>query len=184
MSRSHSNPLSMIRSRAERRRLVLLAALVMLQAVSALFFVGDVFADYMAIGLDAHTNYEALATLALVLGVVFGSLEMWRTVSRQLLAERALRLAAGAFSEMISERFSAWALSPAEAEVALLTLKGFDSSEIAELRSTADGTVRVQLANVYAKSGMQNRGQFVSSFLDELLEHSLGTEGGVGTHLK
>jgi DNA-binding CsgD family transcriptional regulator len=141
----------------------------MLQAVSAAFFVGDVLADYMAIGLDPHTNYEALATLALVLGVVYGSVEMWRTVSRQLLAEGALRLAAGAFAELIAERFGAWALSPAEAEVALLTLKGFDSSEIAKLRNTADGTVRVQLANIYAKSGKQ---------------HPLDRETGMGTQGK
>lgn len=158
------------RSTSERKRIVTWAMLVMLQAISATFFVGDVFADYMSIGLDPHTSYEALATLALILGVFFGSAEMWQSVSRQLRAEKALRLAAGAFAEIITERFNAWSLSPAEAEVALLTLKGFDTKEIAVIRHTAHGTVRVQLANIYTKSGHHNRGQFVSSFLDGLLE--------------
>ncbi len=166
-------------SKGERKRIATLAILVMLQGISATFFVGDVFADYMSIGLDPHTSYEALATLALVLGVLFGSVEMWRTVSRQLRAESALRLAAGAFAEMVTERFTAWSLSPAEAEVALLTLKGFDASEIAAFRNTAHGTVRVQLANVYTKSGKHNRGQFVSSFLDELLEHPIAPGSGL-----
>lgn len=181
MSQSRLKPLLAFRPKVERGRIVSLAILILLQAVSAAFFVGDVIADYMAVGLDPHTNYEALATLALVLGVLFGSIEMWRTISRQLRAEGALRLAAGAFSEMITERFTAWSLSPAEAEVALLTLKGFDASEIAALRNTAHGTARVQLANVYAKSGNQNRGQLVSSFLDELLENPVEPIGRTET---
>jgi DNA-binding CsgD family transcriptional regulator len=161
-------------------RLISLAILILLQAASATFFVGDVFADYLAIGMDAHTSYEALAVVALILGVLFGAAEMWRTVSRGVRAEYALKMARKVFSEMIEERFSAWSLTDAEAEVALLTLKGFDINEIGVFRNTADGTVRAQLARIYAKSGWHNRGQFVSSFIDDLMESPVHMKASAG----
>ncbi len=157
-------------------RLIALSTLIVLQATSATFFVGDVFADYLAIGMDPHTSYEALAVVALVLGVLFGAVEMRRTMSRRIRAESSLKMAQRTFSAMIEERFSAWSLTAAEAEVALLTLKGFDTNEVAVFRNTANGTVRAQLTGIYAKSGLHNRGQFVSSFIDDLLESPIHTK--------
>lgn len=151
-------------------RLLILIALVGLQAACALFFVTDVIADFMAIGLDPHTRFEAMATVALILGVVFGGLETWRTLRRSQRTESALRIASGAFSELIEDRFTAWGLSASEQDVALLTLKGFDTPEIADLRGTAQGTVRAQLGGIYAKSQTSGRGQFVSLFIEELLD--------------
>lgn len=157
----------------DRRRLIGLGSLVCLQALSASFFLGDVTADFLAIGLDPHTRIEATATLALILGVCAGALEMWRLFRRQHEAERALILAKGAFSELVDRHFQDWGLSPSESQVALLTLKGFDTPEIAELRGTAQGTVRVQLGKIYAKSGTSGRGQLVALFIDELLDEQI-----------
>lgn len=157
-------------------RLIALTILIALQATSAAFFVGDVLADFLAIGMDPHTTFEALATVALVLGVLFGAYEMRLTIKRRVRAETALEMATKAFSEMVEERFSDWSLTAAEAEVALLTLKGFNADEIAVFRNTAGGTVRAQLAKIYAKSGLHNRGQFVSSFIDDLLENPIHTK--------
>lgn len=157
-------------------RSIALFALIALQAASATFFVGDVFADYLAIGMDPHTSYEALAVVALILGVLFGAIELRRTISRRTRAEFALKVAKKTFSAMIEERFLTWSLTDAEAEVALLTLKGFDAEEIGVFRNTASGTVRAQLAKIYAKSGWHNRGQFVSSFIDDLLESPIHTK--------
>jgi DNA-binding CsgD family transcriptional regulator len=148
--------------------------MITLQAVSALFFLGDVMADFSAIGFDPHTTYEAVATLALLLGVGFGGIEMTRMVRYNSRAETALKMASGAFSEVLSDRFSAWKLTPSEAEVALLTLKGFGGPQIADLRGTAPGTVRAQLGHIYAKSGCNGRGQFVSLFIDALLDDQIG----------
>lgn len=156
--------------RAAGLRFGLLGALVLLQGTSALFFLGDVTADYLAIGLDWHTTYEGIATLALLCGVILGLVEMWRAALRMRRAEIALKMASGAFADLLSDRFHDWRLTPAEADVALLTLKGFDGREIAQLRGTADGTVRAQLGRIYAKSGCNGRGQFVSLFIDALLD--------------
>lgn len=157
-------------------RSIVLAALIALQGASATFFVGDVFADYLAIGMDPHTSYETLAVVALILGVLFGAFELRRTISRRSRAEFALKAAKKTFSVMIKERFLTWSLTDAEAEVALLTLKGFDANEIGVFRNTAGGTVRAQLAKIYTKSGWHNRGQFVSSFIDDLVECPIHTK--------
>ena len=161
---------SSLRAVAASWRARSLAAIILLQAISVFFFIGDVIVDYGEIGFDAHTTYEAGATVALILGVGFGLGEMSRMVSRARRAEGSLRIAADAFGDMMDEWFGIWNLSPAERDVALLTLKGFDACEIAAIRRTAQGTIRAQLACIYAKSGKANRGQFVSSFIDALLE--------------
>lgn len=160
-------------ARGQGLRLAIVLSLVALQAVSALFFLGDVTADVLATGLDPHTRYEAVATLALICGVLFGGLETWRILRRSRATESALKIASGAFSDLVADRFAHWSLTLSEQQVALLTLKGFDTPEIAALRGTARGTVRAQLGHIYAKSGTTGRGQFVSLFIEELLDEPL-----------
>ena len=106
----------------------------------------------------------------LVLGILFAALEMRRTLERARRAEIAVSAASGAFAELIAANFERWALTPAESEVALLALKGFDVAEIADLRAAASGTVRAQLAHVYAKANVSNRSQLVSLFIEDLLD--------------
>ncbi|MFT6913677.1 MAG: DNA-binding CsgD family transcriptional regulator [Paracoccaceae bacterium] len=74
------------------------------------------------------------------------------------------------FPEITEERFSIRSLTAAEGEIAHLTLKGFNANEDAVLLNMTAGTVRAQLSGIYAKSGLCNRGQCVSSLIDDLLE--------------
>ncbi|SFD02114.1 helix-turn-helix transcriptional regulator [Tropicimonas isoalkanivorans] len=164
------------RTPAERRRVVVLTCVVTVQVLACVFFVADVLTDFRRIGVNAHTNYEAVVALALLLGTGFGVHEIRRTLRRNREAERALSIASGAFSEVVEGRFTDWGLTAAESEVALFVLKGLQTSEIAALRGSAEGTVRAQLARIYAKSGSQNRAQFVSQFVEDLLaEPVVGT---------
>lgn len=153
-----------------------LALVLAVQSFCAVFFVVDVAVDFHLVGLDLHHAFEAVVALALIAGVVFGGLEMRRTLERMRRAEAALSLASGAFGQMIDAYFERWGLTPAEREVALLALKGFEVSEIAGLRGAAGGTVRAQLARVYAKAGVSNRTQLVCLFIEDLLDHPL-TDG-------
>ncbi len=150
-----------------------LALVLAVQAFCAVFFVADVVVDFHWVGLDLHHAFEAVVALALVAGVIFGGLEMRRTLERMRRAEAALSLASGAFGQMIDTYFERWGLTPAEGEVALLALKGFEVSEIAGLRGAANGTVRAQLARVYAKAGVSNRTQLVCLFIEDLLDSPL-----------
>ena len=69
----------------------------------------------------------------------------------------------------IAVRFGEWGLTAAEGDVALFALKGCDAAEIARLRGAAQGTVRAQLSQVYAKAGVSSQAGLVSLFLDDLL---------------
>lgn len=157
----------------ERRggaRSTALAVVLVLQALAAAFFAGDAVADITLAGLDLHVAMEAVIALALAAGVVFGAREMRRMVEQADRSEAALMAARGALGELIEARFAHWGLTPAEASVALMALKGFDVAAIAGLRGAAPGTVRAQLAHVYAKAGVASRAELLAVFIDDLLE--------------
>ncbi len=162
-------PGSTARRRSGGRRASALTALVVLQGLCAIFFAGDVLADFRMSGLIPHTVFEALVALALVLGTLFTGWELRRTLEAMRRAETALAAASGALGEVIVTHFEEWGLTAAESEVALLALKGFDGAEIAGLRGSAGGTVRAQLARVYSKAGVSNRSQLIGIFVEELL---------------
>ena len=55
----------------------------------------------------------------------------------------------------------------------MLALKGLDVAEISDLRGAAAGTVRAQLARIYAKAGVSGRAQFAAFFVEDLLGQAL-----------
>jgi DNA-binding CsgD family transcriptional regulator len=152
------------------RRVWALAAIVLLQAVAAAFFVGDALIDVRGDGWDAHVAVEGGIALALVAGVVLGALVLRRMLAEARRSADALAVARGAMGALVAERFAEWGLTAAEADVALFALKGFDTGGIAELRGAAPGTVRAQLAQVYAKAGVSSRAGLVALFFEDLLE--------------
>lgn len=160
------------------RRASALALVLALQAMAAVFFVGDVLADVTFEGVDLHIVLEAAVAVALILGVLFGALEMRRTLDAAERSESALSAARGAMAGLIEARFGQWGLTPAEREVTLLVLKGFDVAAIAGLRGAAGGTVRAQLARVYARAGVASRAELLSHFVDDLIEAPLSGDAG------
>lgn len=166
--------MSTVPGRPRRGGPTLRAILLVVQAMAAVFFIVDVVADFAIDGADLHNAFEALIAVALMIGVVLGALEMRRALERAGRAETALKAASGALAELIAARFEEWALTPAEREVAMLALKGFDVAEIASQRGAAAGTVRAQLARIYAKSGASGRAQFVALFVEDLLAGPVG----------
>lgn len=147
-----------------------LVSLLVIQAMAAAFFVGDVIADLTFDGLDAHVMLEAAVSLALVLGLVFGIREVRRTIESARRNEEALAIARGALANVMESHFDDWQLTSAERDVALLAVKGCDINEISELRKVAQGTVRAQLSRVYAKSGVSSRTELISLFIDDLID--------------
>ncbi len=69
----------------------------------------------------------------------------------------------------IQEQFETWQLSKAEAEIALLLLKGLSLKEIAAVRETGERTVREQARAVYRKAGLAGRSELSAFFLEDLL---------------
>ncbi len=72
-------------------------------------------------------------------------------------------------SAAIDAQLARWSLSPSEKDVALLLLKGLSLKEIAQLRNTAEKTVRSQSVTIYSKSGLAGRSELAAFFLEDLL---------------
>lgn len=152
-----------------RARCYAVAAAVAVQSLAVLFFLGDAVADWRAGDAGRHMLIETLFALALLAGVVFGARELRRLIMLARHREAAVAVAAGAFYDLVRLRFRQWRLTPAEADVALFALKGLEPAEIAEVRGVATGTVRAQLATIYAKAGVGNRAALLALFVDDLL---------------
>lgn len=146
------------------------AAIVGFQSVAAAFFAADALADLHRDGLTAHIAVEGPVAVALLAGIVFGARHLRKMMADAQRRDEALAAASGALADVIRQRFGAWGLTVAEADVALFALKGCDVAEIARLRATAAGTVRAQLARAYAKAGVGSRASLVSLFVEDLLD--------------
>jgi DNA-binding CsgD family transcriptional regulator len=73
-------------------------------------------------------------------------------------------------AEAIRSQFDVWGLTPAEADIAGLMLKGVGLRDIAGLRRTSETTIRQQAQGVYRKSGLSGRAELAAYFLESLFE--------------
>ncbi|MEZ5681946.1 MAG: LuxR C-terminal-related transcriptional regulator [Erythrobacter sp.] len=141
--------------------------------MAAIYFLVDGIEDILSelrTGVSAQVLLECLVALALVLGVTLGG-----AYARHLLLEarhhkNLLDAARGEMSALIAARFGEWELSKSESEVALFALKGSSITEIAAMRNSAEGTVRSQLSQVFAKAGVKNQSALIAIFVDDLID--------------
>ncbi len=147
----------------------------MLQAVCAAIFLYDALGDivFNLPETETETNQDDYVEFAIVIALVAGlsvtAREVWRMQVRQRRLETQMKLASGAFGEIVESHFDQWALTPAEADVALLLIKGLSMGEIANLRETKEGTIKAQGNAIYRKAGVNGRAQLVSLFIEELM---------------
>lgn len=170
-------------AKTKERRATVLAGLILLQALCALFFVGDVIEDFRVDGHldDPHLLLESVAAVALIGGVIFLMVELRGLLSRMSDMQTGLEIAHGHLADVIAGFFDDWNLTKAERDVAIMILKGLDNDTIAQVRNTASGTVRAQATRIYAKSATDGRAQFISLFVEELLAGGISSENGLNT---
>ena len=154
-------------------RHLLLWSLLALQAVCASIFLYDALGDILfnvpeTVGIQ-DDYVEFAVVVALFAGIVVTAREVRCMLLRQRRLEVQLKMASGAFAEILEGYFDQWSLTPAEADVALLLIKGFSIHEIAGMRDTKDGTIKAQSNGVYRKAGVTGRAQLVSLFIEELM---------------
>ncbi|OYU39967.1 MAG: LuxR family transcriptional regulator [Pseudorhodobacter sp. PARRP1] len=154
-------------------RPAVLALVVLLQTSAAVFFVANALSEWREDGVGPQLWMQILVTLALILGVVLGAVELRRTLSHQEDQQATIAKASGEMHQVVQRQFDAWALSKAERDVAYLALKGLDVAEIATVRGAASGTVRAQLSAIYNKAGVSGRAQFAAHFVEDLLAEGL-----------
>lgn len=146
--------------------------IIIIQVLCAVFFLAQILSSLLGfapIGWQLYELIELGAALGLLLGAVLGWMVLRRTMARNMLVENQLRVASGAFLDVMEERFSEWGLTPAERDVALFAIKGLSLQEMASLRDVSEGTIKAQTNAIYRKSGVSGRTQLLSLFIEELL---------------
>jgi DNA-binding CsgD family transcriptional regulator len=158
-------------------RALALTALIVFQTVCAAFFIGDIWSDIAVRGglgwINWHLGFELLATVGLVAGIVVEAVVLRRMLARAVRTERAMGIAQGALGDLVEGYFRDWGLTPAEADVAAFTLRGYSIAEIAGFRGSAEGTVKTHLNAIYRKAGVAGRGQLVSLLIEDLMRNPL-----------
>lgn len=152
--------------------------IMIVQIVCAVFFISEILLGIIGFrtqptSWEFRELVEIGAALGLVLGGILGGVALRRSVRRQRYAEGQLRLASGAFMELLEERFDDWRLTPSERDVALFAIKGLSTQEIAALRNTSEGTVKAQTNAIYRKADVSGRPQLLSLFIDDLMGDGL-----------
>lgn len=162
-----------------------LAVLTLMQLACSGFLIFDMLTSLLLIPTDP-INWEVReamdvgAAIGLMAGGLLGLHLMWRAIRERNHAERAreaaetrLRRASSAFRSLLDQRFDEWDLTPAEKDVALFALKGFTLAQMAALRATTEGTIKTQTNAIYRKAGVTGRPQFLSLFIEDLMDDDL-----------
>ena len=157
-------------------RATVLWSLFAVQASCSAYFLLDIVLDFWpnsTFFLAESDLVELFVTVALISGLAFTTVELRKMLSRQAKLEDQMKVASGAFGEVLEARFQAWSLTQAERDVAILAIKGYAIAEIAEIRATKQGTIKAQCASIYRKAGVSGRLQLLSLFVDDLLADDL-----------
>ncbi len=130
---------------------LLIEMLILMLSLSGVVYFGWLYYQFAQAKISFLTQDLALANQ---------HAQQWREANRELIAGLAVQ---------IQKQFDAWQLTPAEAEVGLLMLKGLSHGEIAQLRNASERTIRDQARAVYRKSGVSGRTELSAFFLEDLL---------------
>ncbi len=158
------------------RRSLPIAFALAVQIICAVFFVSNILSSVLGfapISWQLSEFIELGAALGLLIGITLGAIALRRTHKRATLAEDRLRLASGAFHDLLDEHFANWGLTPAEQDVALFAIKGLPLADIATVRATSEGTVKAQMNAIYRKAGVTGRPQLLSLFIEDLMDDRL-----------
>lgn len=124
-----------------------------------------------------HLFFETCAVVALFLGIL-SVLQYTKVLSEQAAkANKSLAALKVDFDNFVQQQFTQWGLTEAEKDVALLLLRGMSTSDIADLRSSTTGTVKVQSHKVFGKSGVTSRVEFMSLFMEEFIDIGIAENG-------
>ncbi len=152
----------------------LVITLIGVQTVCALVFLWDVAHDLREPGgLSWHMVPEAMASIALLIGIAFEVVYLLHLLQRKASLERSVGMASAQLQDIIQSHFDSWKLTASERDVAALMIKGLSISEIASVRGSADGTIKAHLNAIYRKSSARNRAEVLSHIMDTLIDRPL-----------
>lgn len=154
--------------------------LMAVQALCAVFFIADVLEDLAAEGglanLTFHLTIESLATASLIAAIFLEGRLLRRLWRRKARLEASLAAVSAEVHAVITGQFEEWKLSPAEADIAMFLVKGLGTQEIAEMRGSAEGTIKAHFNSIFRKSGVHSRAELLSLLIDRMLAGRLAVE--------
>ena len=125
---------------------------------------------YLSLDGVMHLGSETAIMGLLIVGFAVARSAM-RTLNRQRdFLDRKLRALRGDFDRILNDRFDRWGLTPAQRDVALLTLRGLRLSEIAQHRGSAEGTIKAHLGAVFRAADVRTRAELVGLFMEDFLD--------------
>ena len=143
---------------------------VIVLLIAAVFFTWDIYTDIVINNEGvSEVLVEGIIYIAvlLVLAIeVKRVVDMYSTV--RLSQTEILRLKSH-LTQVISDEFERWQLTPGEKEIALLLIKGLSMQEIADIRNVKAKSVRQQSTAIYTKGGVANRYELSAYFIEDLL---------------
>lgn len=152
----------------------LIMSLIAAQVVCAIVFFVDVLSDMANRGGPGWGLFpEALASLALFVGIAFEAVYLVHLLRRKASLEHSVGLASSALHGVIEGHFDDWKLTASERDVATLMVKGLSIAEIAGVRGSAEGTVKAHLNAIYRKANARNRAEVLSHIMDTLIDKPL-----------
>jgi DNA-binding NarL/FixJ family response regulator len=157
--------------------------LVLVQAVSAISVLLYMLSSFLPvvrepISWEAREALEVALVLTLLISVFHGVFALRQMRGEIGQVQSQLRVASASFNTLIEDDFAKWQLTPSETDVALFILKGMSNAEIGDLTGKKVGTVKAHSNAVFRKSGLANRNQLASHFLEVLMQEPLVGEVG------
>lgn len=161
---------------AKTGRIILM--LNVIQALSVFGFTADLWLEFPDPGrwrsIDRH-DVAHLASEAIMIVLTLVGFALARFAMRVLNTDRTaldtkLTSLKGEFDSILQTHFERWNLTPAQKDVALLTLRGLRLSDIAHHRGSAEGTVKAHLSAVFRAADVRTRSELVGLFMEEFLE--------------
>lgn len=129
--------------------------------------------DWLHLGPGEATHLVSEGALMILLLTGFSlARSALRQVQRERdTARRDLRSLRGDFDTILHRQFEIWQLTPAQRDVALLTLRGATIADVAGMRNCAEGTVKAHLSAIFRAAGVRTRSELLGHFMDEFLDH-------------
>lgn len=119
-----------------------------------------------------HLISEVFATVLMGVAFLLSFRQRQRHQRALAMAQTRMGKLRGDFASLVTDRFHAWDLSPAETEIALLTVKGLKIAEIARMRDCRESTIKSHLTAIFRKAGVASRTELLAKFVDDFLDHS------------
>ena len=135
------------------------------------FFFGDIIYDLInGEAKTAHFYLESIFVVAMIILFSF-QIREFNTMRNEIASTRQeLSTLRKGTTKLINSQINLLNLTGAEKDIAWLIIKGVSYKEIARLCNVSERTINRQVGSIFKKSNTSNRHEFISGFIEDLME--------------